>query len=100
MNYNPLAAGWAVRIKVDKNVRLRLPYFVLVELYKLKEETGLTISALIRLMIQEMLRNPAQLNAILEPYKLYNQRKKRRKDTDPQTKTRKDWFQWEEWERV
>jgi antitoxin component of RelBE/YafQ-DinJ toxin-antitoxin module len=95
MNYNLQTTQWAIPIRVDKNIRLRLPAFILVELYKIKENTTLNISEILRIMIQEMLKNP-NLPQIMENYaKLKrSKRSKRQKQTQTRTQT------WEEWERV
>jgi TfoX/Sxy family transcriptional regulator of competence genes len=75
---------WAVTIRIDKTVRLRIPGFVLAQLYKIKEATSLSISAIIRIMIQECLKDPVKLQQIIQPYALYNKKHKRKRNQKPQ----------------
>jgi antitoxin component of RelBE/YafQ-DinJ toxin-antitoxin module len=67
--------GWALKTKLDKAIRLRLPAYVLVELYNLKAETGLTISEIVRLMLENVLSREEMLREIFEPYVKYYQQK-------------------------
>jgi antitoxin component of RelBE/YafQ-DinJ toxin-antitoxin module len=76
--------GWAIRTKLDKAIRLRLPSIVLVELYRLKEETGLNVSEVVRLLLEYSLSNEEFLKKIFDPYKAYYQKQK-------QQKQRKEW---------
>jgi len=67
--------GWAVRTRLDKLIRLRLPSIVLVELYKIKDETNLNLSEVVRLLLEYSLSNEEALKKIFDPYKLYYQQK-------------------------
>jgi antitoxin component of RelBE/YafQ-DinJ toxin-antitoxin module len=71
--------GWAVKMKLDKGIRLRLPSIVLRELYAIKDETGLNISEIIRLMLEYTLSNEEAMKKIFDPYKAYYQRQKKEK---------------------
>jgi hypothetical protein len=70
--------GWAVKTRLDKLVRLRLPGIVLAEIYRLKEETGLTVSEVIRLLLEYSLSNEETLKRIFDPYRAYHQKQKQR----------------------
>jgi antitoxin component of RelBE/YafQ-DinJ toxin-antitoxin module len=71
--------GWAIRTKLDKAIRLRLPSIVLVELYEIKKETGLNISEIVRLMLEYTLASEEAMKKIFEPYKLYHQKRLKQK---------------------
>jgi antitoxin component of RelBE/YafQ-DinJ toxin-antitoxin module len=76
--------GWAVKMRLDKAIRLRLPSLVLVELYRIKDETGLNISEIVRLMLEYTLSNEEALKKIFDPYKAYYRKQK-------QLKQRMEW---------
>jgi len=69
--------GWAVRTRLDKLIRLRLPGIVLAEIYKIKDETGLNVSEVVRLLLEYTLSNEEALRKIFDPYKAYYQQKQR-----------------------
>jgi antitoxin component of RelBE/YafQ-DinJ toxin-antitoxin module len=75
--------GWAVRTRLDKLIRLRLPGIVLAELYQIKSQTGLSVSEVVRLLLEYTLSNEESLRKIFEPYKNYHQQK---------LKEQKDWL--------
>jgi antitoxin component of RelBE/YafQ-DinJ toxin-antitoxin module len=70
---------WAVRTRLDKNVRLRFPGFVLADLYNIKQQTGLTISDIVRLMVERVLNDEALLNEVFGPYKRFYKRLREKK---------------------
>jgi antitoxin component of RelBE/YafQ-DinJ toxin-antitoxin module len=72
--------GWAVKTRLDSLVRLRLPGVVLAEIYRIKEETGLTVSEVIRLLLEYTLANEEILKRIFDPYRVYHQQRKKHQD--------------------
>jgi antitoxin component of RelBE/YafQ-DinJ toxin-antitoxin module len=71
--------GWAIRTKLDKAIRLRLPSIVLRELYAIKDETGLNVSEVVRLLLEYSLSNEEAMKKIFDPYKAYYQKQKQLK---------------------
>jgi DNA-binding transcriptional ArsR family regulator len=69
--YAMIRPGWAIKTKLDKSVRLRIPGYVLAALYQIRAETGLAISEIMRLLLEDALKDDNKLNAIFEPYKRY-----------------------------
>jgi len=81
--------GWAVRTKLNKVIRLRLPGPVLVEIYNLKRETGLTVSDVVRLMLQDVLCDEERIKKIFEPYRQYYQKLQRHTQAQAQKQQQK-----------
>jgi antitoxin component of RelBE/YafQ-DinJ toxin-antitoxin module len=64
----PIQWNWAVKNNLDKTIRFRLPAQIVRTLYQIKAQTGLTISEIIRLMMQDVINNPNRLHELFLPY--------------------------------